>query len=329
MSISRRRFLSLTGAGLAASSLPSLLSANQGSQLTIWGPPIGPSITLAHVAANGTSRSHIDHLDFKVWRTPDQLRSGIISGDMQLSGIPSYVGANLYNKGIPVQLMNILTWGLLYIVSTDGSIKSIADIAGKTITMPFKNDMPDLVFKYITEKAGMVNGKDFTLNYASTPLEVVQMMLSGRADICILPEPAATAAMLKGHSKGLQIHRSISIQEAWGEATGGSPRIPQAGLLVNRQLVDTSPDLLRAIQQDCVTSSAWAINNPAEAGVLAQDYIGIKAKITEKSMPFINLDATPAQTAKKELESFFAKLAELSPAIIGGKLPDNDFYLDL
>ena len=330
MTISRRAFISLAGAGMAATALSPMLNAKQtplNQKLTLWGPPIGPSIALARVAENGRSGQLIEQLDFKVWRTPDQLRSGIISGDMQLSGVPSYVGANLYNKGMPVQLMNIMTWGLLYLVSTDPSISRITDIVGKTITMPFRNDMPDLVFQYITNKAGLVAGKDFQLNYAPTPLTVIQMMMSGRADLCILPEPAATAAMLKGRQKQLSFHRVLSIQDAWGEATGGKPRIPQAGLLVDKKLVEQAPEFLQQLQLDCVEASRWANANPAAAGGLAEQHLAIKAKVTELSLPFVNLAATPAMEAKAELEDFFSKMGELSPAIIGGKLPDDDFYL--
>ena len=329
--ISRRNFLGVSAAAGVVASLPSIAIANKKSlsKLTLWGPPVGPSVALAHVAQSGTSRSMVDELTFRAWRTPDQLRAGIVSGDMQISGVPSYVGANLYNKGMPVQMLNIMTWGLLYMMSSNDKVQKLEDIAGKTVTMPFKNDMPDLVFQYITKKAGMTPGKDFNLNYAATPMEVVQMMMIGKADIAILPEPAATATMLKGKMNAVGVNRVLSVQQEWGKATGGPSRIPQAGMLVNKKLVEDHFDVVRAIQADCVRSSTWALNNPVDAALLAEDHLGVKAPVVELSMPFVNLETTLAADARKEMEDFFTRLAELSPKIIGGKLPDADFYLGL
>ena len=331
INISRRNFLGGSAAALALSAAPSISGATTRplSELVLWGPPVGPSIALAHIERSGNSREFVENLTFRVWRTPDQLRAGIVSGGMQVSGVPSYVGANLYNKGMPVQMLNIMTWGLLYMMSSDGSIGKIEDIVGKTVTMPFKNDMPDLVFQFIAEKAGLKIGKDFTVQYASTPLEVVQMMTVGKADTAILPEPAASASLLSGKMNSLNVHRVLNIQEEWGKATGGPARIPQAGLLVNKQLVEKHTDILKVLQADCVRSCQWVVNNPTDSALLAEDYIGVKAPIAELSMPFTNLETTSATDAREEMEDFFSKLAELSPKIIGGKLPAADFYLAL
>ncbi|WP_417831762.1 ABC transporter substrate-binding protein [Terasakiella sp.] len=329
--LSRRKLLGVGAAALTCSAFPGLAfgATERLRDLTLWGPPVGPSVALAHLAQKGKTRALVDNLTFKAWRTPDQLRSGIVSGDMQVSGVPSYVGANLYNKGLRVRMLNIMTWGLLYMMSSDDTVSKLEDIAGKTVTMPFKNDMPDLVFQYITAKAGMKPGKDFNLVYATTPMEVVQMMMVGKADIVILPEPAATATILKGKMNARSVRRVLDIQQEWGVATNGPARIPQAGLLVNADLADKHMDVLRTLQADCIRSSQWALNNPVDAGVIAEDHLGVKAAVTELSMPYVNLETTLALDAKAEIEAFFTRLAELSPKIIGGKLPDAGFYLGL
>jgi len=329
--ISRRKLLGVSAAAVAYSAFPPLAYAATSplNNLTLWGPPVGPSIALAHLANKGETSQMVPGLKFRAWRTPDQLRAGVVSGDMQITGVPSYVGANLYNKGLPVKMLNIMTWGLLYMMSSDGAVTKLEDIRGKTVTMPFKNDMPDLVFQYITAKAGMKPGEDFNLSYAATPLEVVQMMMVGKADVTILPEPAATASILKGKMNAVDVRRVLSLQEEWGEATGGAARIPQAGLLVNSALLDNHFDVIKALQADCVRSTQWALNNPVDAGLIAEDHLGVKAAVTELSMPYINMETTLAADARKEMEDFFSKMAELSPKIIGGKLPGADFYIGL
>lgn len=58
--------------------------------------------------------SGADEVEFLSWNSPDELRARIISGQAQVSAVPTYVGANLYNKDVDVQLLNTLIWGILY-----------------------------------------------------------------------------------------------------------------------------------------------------------------------------------------------------------------------
>ncbi len=52
------------------------------------------------------------------------------------------------------------------------------------------------------------------------------------------------------------------------------------------------------------------------------------APMVTQVIPRLNLEVVPAADAQAELEQFFSELATLSPDIIGGSLPDADFYLD-
>ena len=52
-----------------------------------------------------------EDVEFLTWNTPDELRARISGGQVQVSAVPTYVGANLYNKGVDIQLVNTLIWG--------------------------------------------------------------------------------------------------------------------------------------------------------------------------------------------------------------------------
>ncbi len=67
--------------------------------------------------------------------------------------------------------------------------------------------------------------------------------------------------------------------------------------------------------------------NPTSASKLGEPYLGLKAPIVERSIPFSSLVGTSAAAVKGELEAFFTILAQENPAIIGGSLPPADFYL--
>lgn len=113
--ITRRTFLAHTAGFTAAASLASALPvmAADSSVLKLYGPPVGPSVVLSYIAEKGLLSDYTQNVDFTVYKSPDVLRAGYISGDWQLAGTPSYVAANLANKGLPVKMLNIMSWACL------------------------------------------------------------------------------------------------------------------------------------------------------------------------------------------------------------------------
>ncbi|GAB4355909.1 MAG: ABC transporter substrate-binding protein [Gammaproteobacteria bacterium] len=330
MTIKRREFLSLgagLGIGAALGGLPLSAFAAARKELMIYGPPAAPSLVLAHMAEQGSLKGLVDDIGFQVYRGPDQLRTGFVSGRWEVAGSPSYVAANMYNRGIPVRLLNIMTWGVLYLLSRNAGVSKVEDLRGQTVAMFFKNDMPDLVFQTLMSHAGMKVGKDIKLQYVTTPLEGVQLLLSGRVDHAVLPEPAATGAIFRGLKSSQKIHRALDLQSAWGEMSGGDKRIPQAGMIVAADLVEKTPEIVTALHDGFVSSARWVNNNPASAGRLGEAYMKVKAPMIEKSIPYSNIEPVKAKEARPALEKFFQRLATINPGIIGERLPADEFYL--
>jgi len=78
-------------AGFAGTlALPLIRRAEAGAlaELTLFGPPAGPSITLAYAVGAGLLLDVADKTSFKVWRTPDEMRAGLTSGQMQAVVMP-------------------------------------------------------------------------------------------------------------------------------------------------------------------------------------------------------------------------------------------------
>src|SRR5690554_5283670 len=120
--VDRRSVLAAIGGALA---LP-LLAGSAGralaaplAELALFGPPAGPSITLAHAAASGLLTEVAGNVSFTAWRNPDEMRAGLTSGTMQAVVLPVQAAAGLYNRGFKLKLLNVMTKGLLYVISTD------------------------------------------------------------------------------------------------------------------------------------------------------------------------------------------------------------------
>jgi NitT/TauT family transport system substrate-binding protein len=95
---------------------------------------------------SGALRDVADVVEFQPWKDPDQLRVLAMDGRADFVAMPTNVAANLYNRGVALQLLNVSTWGVLWMVSRDAGLKTLADFKGKEIAMPFRADMPDIVF---------------------------------------------------------------------------------------------------------------------------------------------------------------------------------------
>jgi len=327
----RRTFLTGALAGTAAFATGALLPfaaprAAPLSSLAVTAMPAAPSVVVAHAAETIARAGLADDVSFRLWKNPDQMRAGAISGSVDLFANPTNSCANLRNRGIPVRMMNILTWGLFYVASADPAITKPEDLAGRDVVVAFKNDSPDLVFRMVVGNAGLDPVKDLNVTYVASPMAATQLLLAGRTDIAVLPEPAMSAAMLRGRRAGRAIHRAIDLTATLGAQTGRPPRIAQAGLGVQEDLVQKHPEVVAAFHQACVDASAWVVNNPASAGRLGEDYLGVKAAVLEASVPHVRLDITPTATVREDIEYYLTSLMRLNPDLVGGRLPDDGYY---
>lgn len=328
--LTRRSALAATAAASAFLALPQAVrraAAAKLPSLTLYGPPAGPSITLAHAAASGAFSGIADKAEFKVWRNPDEMRAGLTSGTMQALILPVQVAANLYNRGLPVRLLNVMTDGLLYIISADASLSSIPALKGRSLAVPFRNDMPDLVMARLLAHHGLTPGTDITLESAGSPIEAIQLLVSGRVDAVLSTEPAVSAAILRGAAGGKAVRRVIDVQKAWAAATGGSAVLPQAGMALTVPFMEANPGIADALQ-DIAEKATESVNaDPARAAAQASEALEMPAAIIVASLPTSKLVARRASAARADIEAMLAALAETDPAIIGGKLPDDGFYL--
>lgn len=326
----RREVLCQMGAAgmlTLSSSVPLAAHTGMIEQLSLFGPPAGPSIALAHAVATGRFSAVTDESRFEAWRTPDQLRAGLTSGEIELSVVPIQAAANLYNRGFPIRLANVMTDGLLYVLTDAPNVAALPDLAGLHVAVPFRGDTPELIFARLLAHHGLVPGRDVTLTYSGTPIEAMQLLLAGRVDAALTAEPATTMGVLRGQQAGKGLRRAIDLQQAWGEMTGASPVVPQAGLAVTETFLKQNgaimPDILSALK--LATDDVLA--DPLAAAGHAATTLRLPAALLAASVPHCNLVARGAATARADIERMLSAIAGEELQAIGGALPGDDFYL--
>ena len=325
-----RRQLLQTAAALAA---PTVLPAWAAPlpQLTLSGPPAIVSAPLIHMAQSNALAGVAAKTVFTPWRDPDQLRVLAIGNKADILAMPSNVAANLYNRGAGVQLLNIATWGALWVVTRDGQRQTLLDFKGEEIAVPFRGDMPDIMLQLLCAKQGINAQRDLQLRYVPSPMEAMQLLITRRVSHALLTEPAVSLAMRKTRSfpVGLiapDLHRGADLQQEWGRLLRRAPRVPQAGIAAVG-VVRSQPQVLDAVAQAYARSLARCRDNALECGRMMARHIDLLTpEAVADAIAVSQMDAVPAAAARAELEFFFGQLMTPTPQLLGGRLPSEAFY---
>ena len=310
----------------------SIVNANEKvEKLVIAGPFASVSHPVMHMIATNALSDVAKEVEFKLWKNPDELRALVLNKKVQFTAVPTNVGAILHNKGVDITLLNVSVWGILGMITRDETLKTLKDFKGKEIGMPFRADMPDIVFEQIVKAQGMDMKKDFKLKYFGSPIDAMQMLIIRRIDHALLAEPAISMALRKTKSFPLKIiapdlYRSADLQEEWGKTFQVEAKIPQAGMAFLGK-VEGNENLIKRFNEEYAKSLKWYKANPKEAAELTVKTLDmLEAQGLEDSIPFVKLEFKTAKDSKEDLEFFFEILKKSNPKVIGGKLPDNKFY---
>ncbi|PID49193.1 MAG: ABC transporter substrate-binding protein [Proteobacteria bacterium] len=299
-------------------------------KLTLAGPFASVSNPLVKMVNSGALNDVAKQVEFLTWQDPDQMRALALNGEVDFIAVPTNAAANLYNKGVDIRLLNVSVWGVLWMVSRDNSLKTLADFKGKEVIMPFRGDMPDIIFQYLAEQEGLDIKQDLKLTYVANPLDAMQMLIMRRAEHALLAEPAVSMALRKTQSFPISIvapdlYRSVDLQQEWGRVLKQEARIPQAGMaVINSQLSDR---VIQRFIEEYAKATQWVLDNPEAAGDMVAERISLLIpEAVADSIKTAQFKTVTAPEARPELEQFFQMLLDNTPAVMGGKLPDDGFY---
>ncbi len=316
---------------LLALSLAIPAQAAKLAKLTLSGPYAAVSFPLIHMVESGALKDMADRVEFVAWKDPDQLRVLALEGKADFVAMPTNVAANLYNRGVKLDLVNVSAWGVLWMVSRDKDMRTLADFKGKEIAMPFRADMPDIVFGLLAEGQGLDPRKDFRLRYVASPLDAMQLLVMRRVDHALLAEPAVSMALRKTRSFPVsviapELYRSVDLQKEWGRVFRTEARLPLAGVAALGRVREDA-HLTARFQAAYAASLKWCQEHAAECGRLVAKRVDmLTPEAVADSMAASQMRFVPGHEARPALEAFFARLLAKQPALVGGRLPDAGFY---
>ncbi len=285
------------------------------------------SIPVAYIIDKGFLKEYADKVEMVIWDSNEKFRAQVLGNSADFITMPVNAACLFHNKGISLKMMKIAMWKLFYIVSKDDSVKSIKDLVGKKIVIPFRGDVPDTLFQYLCQTEHINPFKEINMQYVPSLLDTTASVIGGQSDYAVMIEPAASMAIIKAKEKRLNLKRVIDLQEEWSKRTGiGGGKMPISGIAVLPHLAGNR-ELLNAFSRAYDEGVKWANDHPEEAARLAVKYFeGINAPAIEESLKYVYFDSKSTADVQKEIETMFDVFLKVNPDSIGGKLPDADFY---
>jgi NitT/TauT family transport system substrate-binding protein len=233
------------------------------------------------------------------------------------------MAAKIASSGKDIRVLAVIGEGMLSLLSSDPSVRSLGDLKGKTVEVSSgQGATPDFVLRRILTRRGIDPDRDLTLGYALSYPEITQSLIAGKVSIALIPEPFATMALLGKP----ELIIAVDIQEEWKLSEGGG-NYPITFLVADGAFASANPVAVNDILYAVKDSIEWVNAHPAEAGVLAEKHdLGLRAPVVTAAIPKSNYVCIPAAEARPSIEALFKVFLEFSPASIGGVLPGDRFY---
>ena len=223
------------------------------------------------------------------YATPDEISAGLAKGEIDIAAIPCNLASVLYNKtgkGIKVAAVNTLS--VLYMVSSS-EMDSVNDLKGKTIYTTGQGTTPQYTLEYILSKNGLTPGTDVKIEYKQEAAEVAAILTTDNDAIGMLPQPYASAVLLK--------NQNMKLAEAF----------------------DQFLDDYEASVEYCKDNSDSVASILAAKGVFEEP-------VAKKAIPYLNIAFVSGEEMQADIENYLNVLYKANPASVGGTMPDDEFY---
>ena len=252
----------------------------------------------------------------------------MLKGEIDVGFLPANVAAKVYNSSNGKILCCAITGnGNLSLITTDASVKQLADLKGKSVAVAGQGATPEYIFRYLLQKNGIKadvkNG--VSLDFSIPTPQIAAQLISGKIKYAVVPEPFATVAQLKSD----KVLAAVDLQSEYEYFEGKGKIYPLTVMVVTKDFAEKNPQELKAFLAEYEKSFKKTLQNPKEAGELCEKFgLGLAAPIIAKSVPKANYVFIPAGNpkAKEKIEELLNIFLSFDSASIGGKLPDENFY---
>jgi len=260
--------------------------------------------------------------DFEIVAAVDEISPMVAQGTADIVCVPANLGSVLYNKTEGgVQALAVNTLGVLYICENGDTVKSVADLKGKTIFSSGKGATPEYALNFILKSNDIDPEKDVTIEWKSEHAECLASLLATENSVAMLPQPFVTTAQTK--NEGIRV--ALDLTAEWDNLGVDSSML--TGIVIARkEFAEQYPETVNEFLSRYHASVDFVNNNVDEAAELVGKYDIVPAAVAKKAIPECNIVCITGAEMKTKLGGYLKVLFDNEPKSVGGKLPADDFY---
>ena len=317
-----KRFAKLLS--FAAAALIALSAAGCGSEpadinvAVLKGPTGVGMASLMDSAADGKASNNYT---FTVASAPTEVVPKIATGEVDIAAVPTNVAATLYKKTEGnVKMLAVNTLGVLHILEKGENVKSVADLKGRTLYTSGQGSNPEYILRYILEKNGLDPDKDLKIEFVASNDELTAAIVSGKADLAMIAEPAATTVLAKAEG----FRRALDISAEWDKVS--ETPLMMGCVVVRSDFLAEHEDAVKAFLKEYEKSISYCSDVESAAALCEEQGIIPSAAVAKSAIPNCNITYVDGAEMKKGVGAYFKVLFDRDPSSVGGELPPDDFY---
>ncbi|MDR3068292.1 MAG: ABC transporter substrate-binding protein [Cellulomonas sp.] len=260
--------------------------------------------------------------------SPDQVVPLLVQGKVDVALLPANLAAVLYQQtatdaGPTVQVAAVNTLGVLQVVENGDTVRTWADLAGRTIVTTGKGTTPEYVLDYLLARHGLDPDRDVTVVFESEATALASRVAAEPGIVAVLPQPYVTVVERQSPT----VRTVLDLTDEWDKVADDGSQLVTGVLVVRTAFAQAHPQALAGFLADYRASTQYTNDDPAGAAALiAAAGIVPDAAVAQAAIPHCHIVYLDGEAMVTALGGYLQVLFTADPRSVGGSLPGDDFY---
>lgn len=201
------------------------------------------------------------NVNYTIEQNSDSLVTSVMKSEPDIAIVPSNVAATMFNKNKEYKIAGTVGFGSFYIGTTNQN-QSVEDLKGKEVYNIGKGLTPDIIARTILKEKGIDVDKEINFSYVNTVNELAPIILSGKSEYAVIPEPALSTVQ----SKNDKFNVMLNLNEEWKKLNDSQYGYPQSTIIVKKELLENDKEFVSELLKQVKDSEEWIYNNKETVG---------------------------------------------------------------
>lgn len=244
--------------------------------------------------------------------------------DMAIVSPEAAARLNVSKKG-EVRILAVNSLGGYYIYSDDSKVVDLNSLKGQTIYATGQGTSAEYVLRHVLAGNGLNYGTDVIVEWYKTSEEVQARMEANRSvnakSVVMLEQPDAQEITN-------QINRFNLVADLTSEWITLNPnRLPVASVLIaDKDFIKDNEEQISEFLDTYEASLNYTVGNPDYVASFTESYGITTADVAVDAISFGKLTYLEGKYMKSVLEGFYETLYQQNEELLGGVLPEEEFY---